>query len=68
MSLQALPEQWTTAREVAKNLDLWSWQAVRTELCIMAAEGLIAKRMEEKSPSQLLGFYCKAGAADANPA
>jgi predicted transcriptional regulator len=66
--LQALPERWTTAREIAKNLDLWSWKAVSTELSIMVREGLVAKRIEEKSPSQLIGFYCKAGAADANPA
>jgi predicted transcriptional regulator len=65
--LQALPERWTTAREIAKNLDLWSWQAVRTELCIMASEGLVAKRIEEKAPNQLIGFY-RAEVASANPA
>jgi len=61
--LEALPESWTPAREIAKGLELWSWRAVRTELAIMASQGLVAKRVEQLHPNQLIGFYRRPEAA-----
>ncbi len=66
--LAALPHTWVTAREFAKAFDLWASNTIQAELCILAKDGVIAKRVEVVNAAKWIGFYRKHEVAHANPA